>query len=70
MRATGQSEQPDAGVGVAPVGRPVPLDRLRDPVLFGPPLEGLAIVEGLADLAVQLVHVHLVQAVLELRVFG
>jgi hypothetical protein len=68
--AARQSEQPDAAVGIAPVGRPVPLDRLRDPVLLGPPLEGLALVEGLADFAVQLVHVDLVQAVLELGVFG
>jgi hypothetical protein len=48
--AVGQSEQPDACVGVAPVGRPVPLDRLRDTVMLRPPFEGLALVEGLLPL--------------------
>jgi hypothetical protein len=42
------------------------LDRLRDPVLLRPPLAGFALVEGLADLAVELVDLHRVEPVLEL----
>jgi hypothetical protein len=66
--AAGQLEQLDARVRIAPVGAAVIPHRLRDPVLLRPPLAGLALVEGDADLAVELVDIHLVEPVLELVV--
>lgn len=70
MGAARQLEQPDAGVGVAAVRAAVIADRLRDMVLLRTPLGGLARVERLADLAVQLVDIHRIEAVLELRMLG
>ncbi|HEY8812636.1 MAG TPA: hypothetical protein VIO86_09125, partial [Candidatus Dormibacteraeota bacterium] len=68
--AAGQLEQLDAGIRIASVGAAVIPHRLPDPVLLRPPLAGLALVEGDADLAVEFVDVHLVEPVLELVVLG
>lgn len=57
-------------VQVALVGALVLLDRPVDPMLFGPPLRRLAVEEGGVDPAVKFVHVHRVQPVLQLSVFG
>ncbi|MBJ7604596.1 MAG: hypothetical protein JF888_15680 [Candidatus Dormibacteraeota bacterium] len=70
MGTAREFEEADASVCVAPISAAVILNRLRDPVLLGPPLAGLALVEGLADLAVELVDVLGVEPVLKLIELG
>ncbi|HOL72029.1 MAG TPA: hypothetical protein PKW45_11335 [Bryobacteraceae bacterium] len=58
----------DAFLNVGPVGGLVRLDVAQDAVLLGAPLGRLAVEERVVDPAIQLVHVHRVDAILEAAV--
>jgi hypothetical protein len=66
--AAGEFEELNAAVEVGAVGAPVLLDGLLQVLDLGSPLARLPLVEGLADLAVEFVDVHLVEPVLDLGV--
>ncbi|MGA3079091.1 MAG: hypothetical protein ABSG56_36095 [Bryobacteraceae bacterium] len=65
VRSLGQVQQPDALFDVALVRVLMRLDVARDAALLGPELGGFAVEEVIVDPAVQLVHVHRIDPVLD-----